>query len=100
MARDRSFWVAASGRGVYGTTSFRRADCRDGAELTMEIMGHQGLGWEGDDFTPEELANARLVMSSKAGGIAGGSQEVQWNIISRRILGLPDPNKENALAMR
>jgi len=54
------------------------------------IMGHQGLGWEEDAFTPEELAATRLVLSSKAGGIAGGSQEVQWNIISKRILGLPD----------
>jgi alkylation response protein AidB-like acyl-CoA dehydrogenase len=65
---------------------------RDGAELTMEIMGHQGLGWEEGPFTPEELAATRLVLSSKAGGIAGGSQEVQWNIISKRILGLPDLN--------
>ncbi len=63
---------------------------RDGPELTMEIMGHQGLGWAEDAFTPEELAATRLVLSSKAGGIAGGSQEVQWNIISKRILGLPD----------
>ena len=93
-----------SNRGPNATTSiiknvgsFLR---RDAAELTMEIMGHQGLGWEGETFTPAEIANTRLVMSSKAGGIAGGSQEVQWNIISRRILGLPDPNKENAIAMR
>ena len=83
-----------SNRGPSATTSiiknvgsFLR---RDGAELTMEIMGHQGLGWEEDPFTPEELAATRLVLSSKAGGIAGGSQEVQWNIISKRILGLPD----------
>jgi len=69
---------------------------RDGAELTMEIMGHQGLGWEPDPFTPEELAATRLVLSSKAGGIAGGSQEVQWNIISKRILGLPDLNAHKA----
>jgi alkylation response protein AidB-like acyl-CoA dehydrogenase len=93
-----------SNRGPTATTSiiknvgsFLR---RDGAELTMEIMGHQGIGWEGEAFTPAEIAATRLVLSSKAGGIAGGSQEVQWNIISRRILGLPDPNKENALAMR
>jgi alkylation response protein AidB-like acyl-CoA dehydrogenase len=26
------------------------------AELTLEIMGHQGLGWEGDSFSAEELA--------------------------------------------
>jgi alkylation response protein AidB-like acyl-CoA dehydrogenase len=63
---------------------------RDGAELTVEIMGHQGLGWEGDLFSEDEIAATRLVLSSKAGGIAGGSQEVQWNIISKRILGLPD----------
>jgi acyl-CoA dehydrogenase len=90
--------TAAEGRGgnrgpsastsiIKNVGSFLR---RDGAELTMEIMGHQGLGWDEDDFTPEELAATRLVLSSKAGGIAGGSQEVQWNIISKRILGLPD----------
>jgi len=92
--------TAAEGRGgnrgpsattsiIKNVGSFLR---RDGAELTMEIMGHQGLGWEPDPFTPEELAATRLVLSSKAGGIAGGSQEVQWNIISKRILGLPDLN--------
>ena len=32
----------------------------------------------------------RGVLRSKAGTIAGGSQEVQNNIISKRILGLPD----------
>jgi alkylation response protein AidB-like acyl-CoA dehydrogenase len=63
---------------------------RDSAELTAEIMGYQGLGWEPDPFTEDELAATRLLLSSKAGGIAGGSQEVQWNIISKRILGLPD----------
>jgi alkylation response protein AidB-like acyl-CoA dehydrogenase len=63
---------------------------RDGAELTAEIMGFRGLGWEGEPFTAEELAAARNLFYSKAGGIAGGSQEVQLNIISKRILGLPD----------
>ena len=24
--------------------------------MALEIMGHQGLGWEGDAFKPEELA--------------------------------------------
>ena len=63
---------------------------RDGAELTVEMMGGQGLGWEADPFTPAELAATRNLCASKAGGIAGGSQEVQWNIISKRILNLPD----------
>jgi alkylation response protein AidB-like acyl-CoA dehydrogenase len=64
---------------------------RDSAELTSEIMGVHGLGWEGDPFTQEELAAVRNLFASKAGGIAGGSQEIQYNIIAKRILDLPDP---------
>ena len=64
---------------------------QDRAELTIEFMGHQGLGWEGDDFTADELAAVRSWLSGKAGSIYGGSNEVQNNIISKRILGLPDP---------
>ena len=68
---------------------------RDGAELTAEIMGFQGLGWEGEAFTPDELAATRNLFYSKAGGIAGGSQEVQNNIIAKRILGLPDTTRSS-----
>ena len=60
------------------------------AELTLEIMGSQGLGWEGDDFRPDELEAVRGWLSGKAMSIYGGSQEIQYNIVSKRILGLPD----------
>jgi len=60
------------------------------AELTLEIMGAQGLGWDGDDFTKDERAAVRSWLSGKATTIFGGSQEVQSNIVSKRILGLPD----------
>jgi alkylation response protein AidB-like acyl-CoA dehydrogenase len=63
----------------------------DAAELGVEILGHQGLGWGGDDFTPEEVGVVSVWLRGKAGTIAGGSYEVQNNIISKRILGLPDP---------
>ena len=63
---------------------------QDRAERTLEFMGHQGLGWEGADFTEEELAAVRGWLAGKAGSIYGGSNEVQNNIISKRILGLPD----------
>src|SRR5206468_11013190 len=63
------------------------------AELTLEIMGHQGLGWEGDDFSDEELSAVRTWLSGKATTIFGGSQEIQSNIVSKRILGLPDTTK-------
>ena len=61
------------------------------AELTLEIMGAKGLGWEGDDFTDEERTAVRTWLSGKATTIFGGSFEIQNNIISKRILGLPDP---------
>ena len=60
------------------------------AELTLEIMGAQGLGWEGDAFSREERDAVRTWLSGKATTIFGGSQEIQSNIVSKRILGLPD----------
>jgi alkylation response protein AidB-like acyl-CoA dehydrogenase len=60
------------------------------AELTLEIMGHQGLGWEGDGFSKDERDAVRTWLSGKATTIFGGSQEIQSNIVSKRILGLPD----------
>ena len=66
------------------------------AELILEMMGHQGLGWEGDTFSEAELAQVRGWLGGKAGSIAGGSFEVQQNIISKRILGLPDNLQTNS----
>jgi alkylation response protein AidB-like acyl-CoA dehydrogenase len=63
------------------------------AELTLEIMGAQGLGWEGEDFDDDERAAVRGWLSGKAWTIFGGSAEIQNNIISKRILGLPDATK-------
>ena len=60
-------------------------------ELTVEIMGSQGLGWEREGYSAAELAAVRGWLGSKAFTIYGGSQEVQSNIIAKRILGLPDP---------
>jgi alkylation response protein AidB-like acyl-CoA dehydrogenase len=59
-------------------------------EMVLEIMGHQGLGWEGDAFTSAEIEAVRGWLSGRAMSIYGGSVEVQNNIISKRILGLPD----------
>ncbi len=63
------------------------------AELCIEILGSQGLGWEGDGFSEEELTFVRNWLGGKATTIYGGSAEVQNNIISKRILGLPDATK-------
>jgi alkylation response protein AidB-like acyl-CoA dehydrogenase len=60
------------------------------SELTLEIMGFHGLGWDGADFTQDERNAVRGWLGGKATTIFGGSQEIQSNIISKRILGLPD----------
>ncbi|MFI4975954.1 MAG: acyl-CoA dehydrogenase family protein [Caulobacterales bacterium] len=65
----------------------------DRAELAVELMGHQGVGWEGAEFSADELETVRAWLRGKAGTIAGGSYEVQNNIIAKRILGLPDPTR-------
>jgi alkylation response protein AidB-like acyl-CoA dehydrogenase len=86
---------ARSNQGPSATTSImKNAGTKvgqDRAELLLEVMGTQGLGWEGDEFTPNELSTVRGWLGGKATTIFGGSQEIQSNIISKRILGLPDP---------
>jgi alkylation response protein AidB-like acyl-CoA dehydrogenase len=62
------------------------------AELTLEIMGSRGLGWDGEGFSKDELTAVRAMLGGKASTIYGGSQEIQSNIISKRILGLPEPS--------
>lgn len=59
-------------------------------ELLLALMGTQALGWEGEAFTSDELLVTRGWLFSKALSIAGGSSEVQLNIIAKRVLGLPD----------
>lgn len=61
------------------------------AELIVEAMGQQGLGWEGEAFSRDEIAAGRQYLRIKSSTIAGGSTEVQNNIVSKRVLGLPDP---------
>jgi len=60
------------------------------AELALEAMGHQGIGWEGDGFTEDEIEHVRGWLSGKAISIYGGSFEIQNNIIAKNILGLPE----------
>jgi len=60
-------------------------------ELIVEAMGGQGLGWDGDGFATDELATTRAWLRAKANSIEGGSSEINLNVVSKRVLGLPDP---------
>jgi len=88
MAESKEANGATNGASVLKNSATHVAQTR--AELTLEIMGAQGLGWEGEDFTKEEIETVRGWLFGKAMSIYGGSFEIQNNIISKRILGLPD----------
>jgi alkylation response protein AidB-like acyl-CoA dehydrogenase len=63
---------------------------KEDANLKALFRGFQGLGWEGDGFNDAEIAATRHYFSIKRRSIARGSNEVQRNIIAKRVLGLPD----------
>jgi alkylation response protein AidB-like acyl-CoA dehydrogenase len=59
-------------------------------EIGMKVAGIQGLGWEGPGFEEDDLQYTRDWLRSRAATIEGGSSEIQKNIISKRVLGLPE----------
>ena len=59
-------------------------------DLATSLRGSQGFGWTGDSFSEAEREDLRLLMSSRAASIYSGSNEIQRNIIAKRVLGLPD----------
>ena len=63
---------------------------QDRCELMVEAMGTQGLGWDGEGFTPAEVQAMRQMLRSKGNSIEGGTSEVNLNVVSKRVLGLLD----------
>ena len=64
---------------------------QDRNELLIESLGARGLGWESGAFSAGEVAAVRGWLRSKANSIEGGSSEINLNVVSKRVLGLPDP---------
>lgn len=60
------------------------------SNLTNRIMGFNGCGWEGDGFDRKETMATRTWLGGRSHTIYGGTNEVQMNIIAKRMLGLPD----------
>ena len=54
-------------------------------DVSMEIVGAGGVAWEDESDGRWQ----RGALTSLQGGIAGGTNEIQRNIIGDRVLGLP-----------
>lgn len=94
MATVRRFAEEAKnggpGNGISALKNLWSGIIQQRAELLVEVLGANGLGWAGDAYTEEEREATRALLHSKAFSIYGGSYEVQNNITAKRSLGLPD----------
>ena len=94
LMQQRMLDETKAGQGPSEATSVaknaRAAAQQEREELLVEIMGYQGLGWEGEGYTPIELQTTRAFLSNKAMSIYSGTHEIQNNIIAKRMLGLLD----------
>jgi alkylation response protein AidB-like acyl-CoA dehydrogenase len=71
----------------YAAASF----AQERSELMVETLGAQALGWTGEGYQPAELLAVRGWLRSKGNSIEGGTSEININVVSKRVLGLPDP---------
>ena len=93
LTQLRTLQTSASETPGAATSIFKLVEAnyvKEQLELQLRIRGTQGLGWEGSSFTDEEISMCRLWLEAKSISIAGGSNEIQLNIIAKRVLGLPD----------
>jgi alkylation response protein AidB-like acyl-CoA dehydrogenase len=58
-------------------------------DLIVDILGIDGLSWQGEHLSDAELQTAREWLRSRGNSIEGGTSEIQLDIIAKRGLGLP-----------
>ena len=59
------------------------------SETGIDLLGTYGALWEGTDRAPDKGRWAHAYLNDRAMTIAGGTSEVQRNIVAQRVLGLP-----------
>ena len=69
---------------LYGTEHNKKRH-----ELMVSAMGVDGVAWDGDEFDKEDKDLTRAWLRTKGNSLEGGTSEVQLNVISKRVLGLP-----------
>jgi alkylation response protein AidB-like acyl-CoA dehydrogenase len=69
---------------LYGTEHNKKRH-----ELMVAASGINGVAWDGDEFEDSDKNLTRAWLRTKGNSIEGGTSEVQLNVISKRVLGLP-----------
>ena len=59
-------------------------------DIAMLALGTQGLGWSGPGFEDTRLERTRAWLITRADSIWGGTNEVQLNVIAKRVLQIPE----------
>ncbi len=59
-------------------------------DLAMTALGAQGLGWAGPGFSDVQLERTRAFLTTRSDSIWGGTNEVQLNVIAKRVLKIPE----------
>ena len=60
------------------------------SNLMTRLHGSRGFGVDESQFTNDDIEMTRQFFFSRAASIYSGSNEIQRNIIAKRVLGLPD----------
>ncbi|MEL6984826.1 MAG: acyl-CoA dehydrogenase family protein, partial [Actinomycetota bacterium] len=83
--------VGPPGRDVGSIGKFRWADMmKEESDIAMDAAGSGGLGWDGPGFEPAQLERTREWLFSRAHSIWGGTDEIQKNVVAKRVLGIPE----------
>ena len=69
---------------LYGTEHNKKRH-----ELMVAASGVNGVAWDGEEFDDDDKNLTRAWLRTKGNSIEGGTSEVQLNVISKRVLGLP-----------
>jgi acyl-CoA dehydrogenase len=59
-------------------------------DIAMLALGTQGLGWSAPGFEAAELERTRAWITTRADSIWGGTNEIQLNVIAKRVLQIPE----------